>query len=195
MIEKNNSEYLKDSVKNLISSGRMQHSLQTAETAETLACKFGVSSEKAYRAGLLHDICRDISFSEMKNWLEDSSWDADVWEKKIPNLLHAPASAARAERELGIHDLEVLQAIRYHATGYPDMDDLTSVVFLADKIEPGRQYRGCGKIRREVENGLKPALLSLCNRTLKYLIQEELPVHPRTFLLRNQLLEERKINE
>ncbi len=186
---------LENKIKNIFNDSRLSHTLGTAKMARRLAGKFDINPEKSYRAGLLHDICKGLSQEEMLEILQDSSWKPDCWEKTIPALLHAPASAARAEREFGINDVEVLEAIRFHTTGFAGMEKLTAIIFLADKIEPNRKYPGSEKAREKLQMDFNQALITVCNNTINFLLKNSEPIHPNTILLRNYLLRRKQVND
>lgn len=186
---------LENKIAGILDGERLTHTMETAKMARKLAEKFAVDPEKAYRAGLLHDIAKGMNEKDMFEILRNSSWTPDHWEKEIIALLHAPASAARAEREFGINDLEILEAIRFHTTGYAGMEKLTAIIFLADKIEPGRDYPGSEKARKDLQFDFFQALTTVCNNTINFLLENDCPIHPSTILLRNYLLRRKQGND
>ncbi len=192
----NDKNQLKKEIKNSLTSELYAHNLRTAQKAQELADNLALNSDKAFIAGLLHDICKGMKEKEMKKILLNSTWSADRWEKQIPELMHAPASAARAEREFGLNDMEILEAIRFHSTGFAGMEKFTSVIFLADKIEPGRDYPGLKKIREHINrDNFSRALLTVCNNTINFLLDNNSLIHPNTLLLRNFLLRRKQGND
>ena len=81
-------------------------------------------------------------------------------ERESPKLLHGPVAAELARRELGVEDTEVLDAIREHTTGRPGMGPLSLVLYVADKIEPARDYPSVENLRRLAHQDLdRPARL------------------------------------
>jgi len=184
----NIEEDLRERVKNILGTQRYRHTMGVAETARKLAEEYNSDTDSAYKAGLLHDICKGLSTAGMKEWLEDSSWSLDLWEKEIPQLQHAPASAARAEREFGMDDLKILEAIRYHSTGFAGMEKHISLLFVADKIEPGRSYSGIDDLREMAFENIDEAVRMICENTIRYLLADNALIHPNTILLRNSIM-------
>lgn len=182
-------------VKKCLDEKRFNHSLSTAEMAQKLAQEYSYDTEKAYRAGLLHDICRGCSHSQLELWISESRWQLDIWEKQIPALIHSPASAARAEKEFGVNDSELLEAVRYHSIGYEGMNRLTSIIFLADKIDASRSYPGVVNARKAAFRSLEEGLIEVCRTTIGYLLENDVLIHPNILILRNSLLRRKEADE
>ncbi len=179
---------IKKYIKQQVSDELYQHILGTAETAAELAEKQGINRSKAYTAGLLHDIAREKDKKDLLAVLNGSGWEVDDVEKQLGELLHAPASAVLAENELGIKDREILEAVRWHTVGGPEMSVLARIIFLADMIEPGRDFPGVKELRKKTKHNFKTALIAACDSSLKYNINQRKVIHPGTLLLRNSLL-------
>lgn len=165
-----------------------RHCLQTAEIASELAEIHRSASQKAYLAGLLHDYCRDWPRERLLKLLENSRWQPDRWEKQPGRLLHAPAAAEMAEKKFNITDESLLKAIRYHTISNPQSDRLGLIVYLADKIEPDREYSGAEKIKELAGDDLNQALLVSADSTIRYLLDCKVIIHPNIIILRNNLL-------
>jgi nicotinate-nucleotide adenylyltransferase len=121
-----------------LSLARYEHSVRVAELARELCGRFGLDPDVGYFAGLAHDICK----SGKESWLlelatKDGQPVSDI-ERRKPSLLHGHAAAVLLERMFGVVDRSILFAVRNHTFGAPDMDALGKIVFVADKIEPGR---------------------------------------------------------
>lgn len=136
---------------------RLLHSVNVSLYALHLAYIHGLDYNKAVLAGLLHDACKYFPVAQQ---YELAKQDHYAYSLNAP-LAHGPASAAWCRLELGVEDPEILDAIRYHTTGRPHMRPLDTLVYLADKIEYGRDYAGLEKIRVAAEHDLDTAL-KLC---------------------------------
>lgn len=117
---------------------RYEHSVRVAVLAREMCSRFGADPVAGYLAGIAHDMCK----SAKERWLlsmalRDGQPIVDVEEKK-PSLLHGRAAAVLLETDFGISDLSVLDAVRHHTFGAPAMDALGKIIFVADKVEPGR---------------------------------------------------------
>ena len=90
------------------------------------------------------------------------------------------------EKELGIHDEEILQAIRLHTTGAAKMTVLDKIIYVADYIEPGRHFPGVEIARELAFQSLDQAVAYETEHTLKYLINKKAPIYPKTIETYNQ---------
>ncbi len=123
-----------------LSDYRASHTLSVADTAKKLALLHGEDQDKAYLAGLLHDIAKEYSDEEMVSYLEQRGLPTDKYE--VINLNHAMVSKIVAEEIYGVTDPKVLTAIEHHTFGTVGMTKLEMIVSLADVIEPKRNFKG-----------------------------------------------------
>ncbi|MBS6602515.1 MAG: bis(5'-nucleosyl)-tetraphosphatase (symmetrical) YqeK [Brachyspira sp.] len=180
---------IKQWLKENLNSERYLHSLGTAECAKELAEKFGLNSEKAYTAGLLHDCAKCFSNEKL---LEIIHSNLQVEEAEMLNYktLHAPVSAYYAQKEFGVEDNEILSAIRWHTLGQIEMSNFEKIIFLADKIEPNTRDKEYSAIIRSYlseENGLNKALLKCYKETIKSLVKRDLKICLLTIEIYNKL--------
>lgn len=180
---------IKQWLKENLNSERYIHSLGTAECAKELAEKFGLNSEKAYTAGLLHDCAKCFSNEKL---LEIIHSNLHVEEAEMLNYktLHAPVSAYYAQKEFGVEDNEILSAIRWHTLGQIEMSNFEKIIFLADKIEPNtrdKEYSAIIKSYLSEENGLNKALLKCYKETIKSLVKRDLKICLLTIEIYNKL--------
>lgn len=157
-------------LKQEISAHRMDHTAYVIQTAVALAERFGVDPKKARLAALLHDCAK--SFPEEK-LLPYADTDPAI----LP-VLHAPAGAEYARTVYGVEDPDVLNAIRLHTTGDAGMRKLEQVIYLADMIEPSRQYEGVDEIRQAGD--LNQMMRLALSRTIWYIKKRNYAVHPAT---------------
>ena len=179
-------------LKDNLSEERYEHSLGTADSAKSLAIKYGVDAEKAYIAGLLHDCAKCFTTEKLLEIIE-SNLDIEEAEKENYKTLHAPVSAYIAATEFGVDDDEILSAIRWHTLGYPNMTVFEKIIFLADKIETRtREIWYAEPIRKVLgeENGLNKALLQCYKQTIKSLVDRDLKICPLTIEIYNSLRRE-----
>lgn len=180
---------IKQWLKENLNSERYIHSLGTAECAKELAEKFGLNSEKAYTAGLLHDCAKCFSNEKL---LEIIHSNLHVEEAEMLNYktLHAPVSAYYAQKEFGVEDNEILSSIRWHTLGQIEMSNFEKIIFLADKIEPNTRDKEYSAIIRSYlseENGLNKALLKCYKETIKSLVKRDLKICLLTIEIYNKL--------
>jgi len=117
---------------------RYEHSLRVASLSREMCERFGEDPVRGYLAGIAHDMCK----AGKERWLlsmalRDGMPIVEVEEKK-PSLLHGRAAAVLLESDFGVTDPSILDAVRHHTFGAPGMDALGKIIFVADKVEPGR---------------------------------------------------------
>ena len=136
----NNPELLKHLVKNNLKQSRYEHSLSVAETARDLALCHHVDPEKAYTAGLLHDVCKGFEKSDPA-LLEDylNFYDPDKL-NGISGAYHAWVAPYYLKEKTGFHDKDILNAI-YNHTICQSKDRLSLILYIADKREPLRRIK------------------------------------------------------
>ncbi len=188
-MERNETE-LEQIVKERLSPRRAQHTLQCAACARLLAQRFGADASAAYLAGLLHDITKELSVENQLKLCEKHGIILDNVSRENPALLHAITGAIVAKEEFSAPE-HVCRAIRYHTTGCEYMSALDQCVWLADMIEPGREFRGVSELRRMAKRDLALAVFTGMDQTMMHLIAKKKVIHPDMLAARNQLLRER----
>ena len=154
-----------------------------------LAEKYGVDREKAAVAAILHDCAKHNEDYYYKKLLRIGK--IGIEEYKPSPIFHAYIGALAARHFFGISDEDILDAIKFHTTGRNGMSALEKVLFLADGIEPGREYDGLIKIRKLSMSDLDQAAILFINRTIKYLLDKSIRIDEHTLDARNFLIGER----
>lgn len=167
---------------------RYLHSIGVALTARCLARLYGADPVKCAIGGLLHDIERDSDPEELLKKAINFSILVTNVEKVQPVLLHGPVGAEVARRTFGIGDSDVLNAIRFHTTGSPGMGLVEKVVFVADYVEPFREFDGVEGLRELAFSDIDRAVLKSIDATLDYLLKNGKPIDARMIETRNWLL-------
>ena len=162
-----------------LKSGRFRHTEGVVKTAARLARRHGVSVKRASLAALLHDCAKALSRPELKALLGPAK--ADIQERRMPPLWHAPVGALLARRDHGVKDKEILKAIRFHSTGAPGMSKLQKLLFVADYIEPNRPaWPELKSLRSLALKNLDFAFLEVLNLKLMDLLEHKRPLHGRS---------------
>ena len=188
-------EGYKEILKKRLSVKRYTHSVSVANTAAKLAGMFNGDIERAYLAGLMHDYAREMTEEELLDLTAKHNLSTDGVELMQTNLLHGPVGAWLLEQEGIINDETVLNAIRWHTTGHPDMDQLARIIYISDYIEPNRDFPGVEMLRQITYKDLNLGVLAGLDHTLAFLIQRNNFVHPLSVATRNRLLEEHVIED
>lgn len=185
-------EGYKEILKKRLSVKRYTHSVGVANTAAKLAGMFNGDIERAYLAGLLHDYAREVPNAELLELTMAHNLSNDAVDLLQPSLLHGPVGAWML-KEHGIMDDEaILDAIRWHTTGHPDMSQLARIVYIADYIEPNRDFPGVDLLRQLTYRDLDLGVIAGIEHTLSFLIQKDGYIHPLSVATRNRMLEERR---
>lgn len=143
-----NSEQAEQKLKGYLGEKRFNHSKATADAAKLIA---NVNSykypHKAYLAGLLHDIAKDLPNYKLLELAKKYNYKIINTEYHNMTLLHAPIGSLICKYELEILDQELLSAIRYHTTGKKNMSLLQKILYMADSTEQYRSYEGIEELR------------------------------------------------
>lgn len=171
-----------------MSAARWSHTLGVVEDAVRLALLWRVDPYKAEIAALLHDLVRDWTPERLLETAEANHLINHPVERMHPELLHGPVAAFLAAAQWEIEDREITDAIALHTLGAENMTTLAKIIYLADLIEPGRDYPGLNKLRGLAEKDLDQAMLAGFDQTLSYCLERGKMLHPQTINARNALL-------
>lgn len=186
-------ESLESVVKDRLGERRFRHTMGVADKARELASQNGVDEDKAYVAALLHDLAKPMNLSDMLKAAGESGIMFDSDTLSSPDLLHGHIGAYLAESLLGVHDSEILDAIRFHTTGRPGMSTLEKVIYLADFIEPGRSFPGIDHIRNLSISDLDAAVVTAMESTINHLKRNNKQVHKSTLESMECLIRDKKL--
>ncbi len=178
IVDKTERDKLQKKLPDMVSPKRLAHIKGVADTAVVLANRFSEDPEKAELAGILHDAMRSKSDAQLLRLAEQYGVVVDDYIKRNPSLLHGPVAAAWAQRELGMEDEAVLQAIRAHTLGDAEMEKLTCILYLSDAMEPGRDYQGVAELRQLCEKDLYQATLLALEQSKAHVVSKGSIVHP-----------------
>ena len=165
---------------------RIPHVLGTEQEAIRLAERYGADVEKARVAALLHDCTKKLSMEEQLVLCRQYGIALDELEQKALKLLHAKTGAAIARDVFGVDD-EIYRAIWWHTTGHAGMTLLEKIMYLADYIEPTRDFPGVEELRRACYEDLDKGLLMGLEMTVREMEDMGNPVHRATLEARDAL--------
>lgn len=163
-----------------LSEKRFYHSLAVAKEALHLAQKYGANTEKAFLAGLLHDICKDTPKNEQLQIFSEFGIILSALEESAFKLWHAMSGACYIQNILNIKDADIISAVRYHTTAKAGMSLLEKIIYLADFTSEDRDYEGADEMRKAVDVGLEHAMREALIFTIDDLKQKGMPVHEDT---------------
>ncbi|MBW4527226.1 MAG: bis(5'-nucleosyl)-tetraphosphatase (symmetrical) YqeK [Phormidium tanganyikae FI6-MK23] len=172
---------------------RIRHILRVEQFAIELAQLHNLDVEKAAQSALMHDLAKFFKPKRLLNMAIAEGLILDPIDELNPHLLHADVGAIVARDEFGIEDEEILDAIRHHTLGSPNMSLLGCVVYLADGLEPGRGTTPeLEELRDLSRQDLIQATWKAADASLRHLIQAGHLIHPRTVQTRNAFLHQFK---
>ena len=165
---------------------RIPHVMGVEEEAVKLAQRWGADPELARRAGILHDCTKYYELPEQLDICEEYGVRLDALEQKAVKLLHSKTGACIARGVFGQPDA-VYDAIFWHTTGKADMTTLEKVLYIADYMEPNRDFDGVERLRHLAYTDLDKAMLLGVEMTIQEMQQRQVPIHTNTLQARDWL--------
>ncbi len=181
---------IKAHIEKNLSNARFEHSLSAARTCAYLCSITGLDSDTGKIAGISHDIARELSLDEISMLAEKDGSEITAYERDNPVLLHGRAGAVLLRENFGVSDESVLQAVRWHTTGHPSMDDIGKVLFIADYTEPGRDHIADSFRQRLYKMTLNEMMVEVLSMQIDFLRNSGNVIVDNTILLYDKLLSE-----
>jgi len=172
-------EELEKVVISLLNPNRVNHVLGCRDTAVDLARHWGANEVDAARAGILHDITKAIDGPLQLTLCDAYGKILSDFSRKYPKTLHALTGSMVAERIFGENE-EVVSAIQWHTTGKADMTLLQKIIYVADYMEPNRDFRGVEQLRERAYTDMDAALKLGLEMTLVHLANQGSEVSPES---------------
>ncbi len=171
---------------------RFKHCVRVSETSRKLAKLNNYDEDKAALAGFVHDYAKQVPKEEYRKVIKTQGFDQDLlnWNRSI---WHGIVGTYFIKRDLKITDKEILTAVDRHTTGDVKMTTLDKIVFMADFIEPGRDFPGVDEARKITFANLDDGVGFQLAHTLSYLIKDRNKIYPRTFKAYNVWSTKKKI--
>ncbi|MCI8827257.1 MAG: nicotinate (nicotinamide) nucleotide adenylyltransferase [Ruminiclostridium sp.] len=170
----------------MVKAKRLPHIKGTEETAVALAKFWGEDPDQARRAAILHDCTKYWTLEEQLAACEKYNVYLDPMEREGVKFLHSKTGAALARHVFGEPE-KVCDAIDCHTTGKPGMSTFDKILYLADYMEPSRDFEGVEELRRLVWTDLDRAMVLGLEMTMEELKEKGAIVHPNTLSTRDEL--------
>ena len=158
-----------------LSGYRYEHSLRVADVCLELATIYKVDNETAYLAGLVHDIAKE--FDEQINSYYINKNKLLELNEKFPKVLHSYVGAEYLKEKYNIPS-EIYNAVKIHTTASSNMSTLDKILFIADKIELGKNFDGIEEIRKLAKTNIDEAIVLYLENSINKLISLNKPIHP-----------------
>lgn len=159
-------------IKAHLSAKRYAHSMNVAAECRKLALKYGEDPDKAYFAGLLHDICKELPDEEQKQLVLESGFNVCREELDTRSLWHAIAGAYFVKVNFGVEDIDILNSIRFHTVGRAGMSRLEEIVYLGDLVSAERDYKDVDKMRKLAYTSIDQAMREAFAFSMKSVIKK-----------------------
>lgn len=175
-----------DIIKSRLSEKRFNHSMNVARQAKMLGEIYGEDTKKLYFAGVVHDICKEISYDEQLKVINSGGIYFDKYVMTQQKVWHAIAGSVFIQKELGITDEQIIDAVRYHTTGKQDMDTFSKIIYIADITSEERDYPKVDLVRKYAKEDLDKAMLMSLEFTINKLMGLGKMLNEDTVLAYNQ---------
>lgn len=172
-------EDIKRDLEKMLSEYRYLHCLRVADVAKRLACLYSYDLDKAYIAGLVHDIAKEFTIDENVEYVKKYSLPNYLLDKEYAKMIHADIGACIARDWYSLDD-EICHAIKSHSIGDIPMNLLDKIIFVADKIEPMKRYDGISEERSLASRDIHGATILCILNNHKKLIKEHKKIYPKS---------------
>ena len=180
---------IEKTLKEMLPDRRLKHSLDVSKCAVKLSEIYKCDKEKAEIAGLVHDCAKYFTDEQIEDCVKKFNIKLDPLEVNNIALSHSIIGSYVAVDVFNIKDEEIVNAIKYHTTGKENMSLLEKIIYMADLIEEGRNFPRVEELRELTYSGkLDEALILSFNNTIKFVIDNNQLIHPRTVKARNYIL-------
>ncbi|HEM5310297.1 TPA: bis(5'-nucleosyl)-tetraphosphatase (symmetrical) YqeK [Streptococcus suis] len=170
---------LLEKIRAAMKPARFQHVLGVEQVALALADQYGCDPKKASLAALLHDYAKEAEDQVFLDLIAKYDLDRDLlnWDN---NIWHGVVGVYKIAEDFGLEDEEIFQAIQRHTIGAGQMTLLDKVLYVADYIEPNRDFPGVDEARRIAKESLDKAVAYETAQTISYLAKKGIPIYPQT---------------
>ena len=181
-------EYYKNELEKILSPKRFNHSVNVSLMSEKLAKNYGVDSEKAKLAGLLHDICKEKPDEENIEMSKKDGYFAYSDKTNSIKILHGPAASFFLKEKYGITDNEILNAVKYHTTGRKNMTLFEKIIFVADHISEERQWPDVKELQKSAFEDIDKVVLKKLSTAIQNCLDRHQSICENTTQLYNELI-------
>lgn len=183
-----NFDALSQMMEGRLKKSRFEHTLGVVKASVSLAQIHGEDEGKAAVAALLHDYAKNLDSDSFISMINKYGIALDEVSRRDISLAHGLLGAEMVCDELGICDDDILNAIRYHTYGRRTMSQLEKIVYIADAIEPGRDYPGVEALRALALEDLDAALKKAVADSISFVLAKGHALHMNTIELWNTLV-------
>lgn len=169
-----------DMVRQTISPKRFQHTINVKKLAVRMAQHYGVDTEKAALAAILHDSAKELPRTELLQIMQDNAIIKKGTQNRPEPVWHGICAAILAKTQWNVQDEEILSAIACHTTGKENMSKLDKILFLADMTSAERDYPGVEELRSLEMRNLDKAMIQALKMTISFVEQKNAIADPES---------------
>ncbi len=179
-------------LKSRLSTARYEHSVNVAKVAVQLARTYKADESKAYTAGLLHDVCKELSDKEQLQMFDKYAIKLDYISMNSPKIWHSKTGAQYIKHELNIDDSNIISAVAYHTSAKANMSTFEKIIYIADLISSERTYKDVEKVRELAFKDLDKCMLFCLEYAIDSLLSKKYLIVIDTFEAYNYYLAKNK---
>lgn len=169
-----------DMVRRTLSPKRFQHTMNVKKLAVRMAQHYGVDTEKAALAAILHDSAKELPRTELLQIMQDNAIIKKGTQNRPEPVWHGICAAILAKTQWNVQDEEILSAIACHTTGKENMSKLDKILFLADMTSAERNYPGVEELRSLEMRNLDKAMIQALKMTISFVEQKNAIADPES---------------
>ena len=169
-----------DMVRRTLSPKRFQHTMNVKKLAVRMAQHYGVDTEKAALAAVLHDSAKELPRTELLQIMQDNAIIKKGTQNRPEPVWHGICAAILAKTQWNVQDEEILSAIACHTTGKENMSKLDKILFLADMTSAERDYPGVEELRSLEMRNLDKAMIQALKMTISFVEQKNAIADPES---------------
>lgn len=169
-----------DMVRQTLSPKRFQHTMNVKNLAVRMAQHYGVDTEKAALAAILHDSAKELPRTELLQIMQDNAIIKRGTQNRPEPVWHGICAAILAKTQWNVQDEEILSAIACHTTGKENMSKLDKILFLADMTSAERDYPGVEELRSLEMRNLDKAMIQALKMTISFVEQKNAIADPES---------------
>lgn len=178
-----------EKIKGILSPKRYYHSMRVAAQARSLAQKYGADADKAYLAGMLHDIMKELSFKDSIEYCDKNGIKLTFIERNTYKILHGIIGADYIRQNCNINDVDIINSVRYHVTARARMSLLEKIIYLADFTSDDRSFDGVDNLREAVQINIDTGMLAALSFSVRELLDKgNCYIHPDTLEAYNDVM-------
>ena len=169
-----------DMVRQTLSPKRFQHTMNVKNLAVRMAQHYGVDTEKAALAAILHDSAKELPRTELLQIMQDNAIIKKGTQNRPEPVWHGICAAILAKTQWNVQDEEIRSAIACHTTGKENMSKLDKILFLADMTSAERDYPGVEELRSLEMRNLDKAMIQALKMTISFVEQKNAIADPES---------------